>query len=181
MLEHLWRSPAPGPTYVPDGRTRRVRLPDQDPSGSDESQDALAKAGDRDIEGRDRDLAADVRDREAEQLEMRFLDVRRVAPEPLVDVLLHRVPHRFVHEQGRNEDQEQDPEDDPEKLKGVLGEVKAGVTDFSDQGGVLPGPGRRSWSRVSRSRHGRSHGTPFRGLRGAIHVPERRSVITSCP
>ena len=32
-----------------------------------DDQDALATAGERDIEGRDRDLAADVRDREAEQ------------------------------------------------------------------------------------------------------------------
>src|ERR1700674_5128376 len=66
-LEGHSRSPAPGPTYMPKGRTRGTTLPDQDPSGSDEDQDALAKAGERDLEGRDRDLAADVRDREAEQ------------------------------------------------------------------------------------------------------------------
>jgi diguanylate cyclase (GGDEF)-like protein len=44
-----------------------MTLPDQELTGSDEGQDALAKAGERDLEGRDRDRAADVRDREAEQ------------------------------------------------------------------------------------------------------------------
>src|SRR5450756_2640490 len=66
-LGHPARSPASGSTHMPERRTRGTTLPDQDPSGSDEGQDALAKAGERDIEGRDRDLAADVRDREAEQ------------------------------------------------------------------------------------------------------------------
>jgi diguanylate cyclase (GGDEF)-like protein len=44
-----------------------MRHPDQDRGVSEIDRDALATAGERDIEGRDRDLAADVRDREAEQ------------------------------------------------------------------------------------------------------------------
>src|SRR5580692_4879988 len=59
--------PTLAPALMSEGRTRGVKLPDQDPGGSDPGQDALAKAGERDIEGRDRDLAADVRDRVAEQ------------------------------------------------------------------------------------------------------------------
>src|ERR1700738_4080035 len=47
-------------------RTAATR-PDHDRHGPDTEEDALAAAGERDIEGRDRDLAADVRDREAEQ------------------------------------------------------------------------------------------------------------------
>jgi len=43
---------------IGQGCNTEMALPDQD---------ALAAAGERDIEGRDRDLAADVRDREAEQ------------------------------------------------------------------------------------------------------------------
>src|SRR6202165_2987650 len=64
---YLCWSPAPGPTHMPEERSRAMTLPDHDLSGSDKGRDALAKAGERDLEGRDRDLAADVRDREAEQ------------------------------------------------------------------------------------------------------------------
>src|SRR5450759_3979723 len=47
-------------------KDRGTKRPDQDRRGTDDGEDAVATAGERDIEGRDRDLAADVRDREAE-------------------------------------------------------------------------------------------------------------------
>jgi hypothetical protein len=75
--------------------------------------------------------------RETEDVEVEVLDVRGIASQTRVDLLLHCPPHRLVHEERRDDDDQSQNEKDPEELERVLGEVEPGVADLAEKRRVL--------------------------------------------